>query len=305
MDSEVKDLSDCIDAIENLSLVTAIEAGNNAFRGITEKGKQCSKIYEIIKKFALALTSITEAFLNLDVSACISKVKDILRAIGLTGMIKKFAEGCKAMMDKVVELFSAAAGKLSLLWKSLVAAKDKMIESLTNVAGAKSLVAEADEKMDNLRDTVKDLGAKFWKVRELNVNSYNMLKDNDRSLDDAMQTTRGIDDSMEAAIQQMKAAAQRVQDEFDSLPDMITAGILDSDDEEDEDIKITARSGAEGLQNDIQDIEASTKTIEEANILQATKAIHTEIKTMDDKVDKCKGMLGICSEFTEKSKGCV
>ena len=88
---------------------------------------------------------------------------------------------------------------------------------------------------------------------------------------------------------------------------MITVGILDSEDEneEDEDIKVTARGGAEGLQNDIQDIESSTRTIEEANILQATKAIHTEMKTTDDKVNKCKGMLGICSEFTEKSKGCV
>ena len=124
-----------------------------------------------------------------------------------------------------------------------------------------------------------------------------MLKDNDRSLDDAMQTTRGIDDSVKAAIQQIKAAAERVQDEFDSLPDMITAGILDSEDENE--------GGAEGLQNDIQDIESSTRTIEEANILQATKAIHTEMKTTDDKVNKCKGMLGICSEFTEKSKGCV
>ena len=42
-----------------------------------------------------------------------------------------------------------------------MAAKDKMIESLTYVAGAKSLIAEADEKMDNFMDTVKDLGAKF------------------------------------------------------------------------------------------------------------------------------------------------
>eukprot|EP00956_Cyclotella_meneghiniana_P039101 scaffold165673_cov83-Cyclotella_meneghiniana.AAC.1 len=62
---------------------------------------------------------------------------------------------------------------LELQLKSLVAAKDKMIESLTNVAGAKSLIVEADEKMDNCMDTVKDLGAK------LNVDSYNMLKDND------------------------------------------------------------------------------------------------------------------------------
>ena len=307
VDSDVKDLSDCIDAIENLNLVTAIEAGNNAFRGITEKGKQCHKIYEIIQKFASALTSITEAFLSLDIGAVISKIKDILRAIGLTSMIKKFAQGCKAMMDKVVDLFQAAAGKLSLLWKSLVAAKDKMIESLTDVVGARSLCAEADEKMSNLKELTQSLGSKFWDVRELSPDSYKLLRslDNDSSLDNAMETTRGIDDSVEAAIQQMKQAAQRVQDEYDELPDMITDGIMDTSDEEDEDIKVTARGNAEGLQVDIQDMEASTRTIEEANIIDATKAMHTEMTSMDEKVDKCKEMLSVCSDFTEKSKAAI
>ena len=309
VDCEVKDLSDCIDAIENLNLVTAIEAGNNAFRGITEKGKQCHKIYEIIQKFASALTSITEAFLSLDIGAVISKIKDILRAIGLTSMIKKFAQGCKAMMDKVVDLFQAAAGKLSLLWKSLVAAKDKMIESLTDVVGARSLCAEADEKMSNLKELTQYLGSKLWDVRELSPDSYKVLRslDTDSSFDNATETTRGIDDSVEAAIQQMKQAAQRVQDEYDELPGMITDGITDAtdDDDDDNDIKVTARGNAEGLQVDIQDLEASARTIEESNIIDATRAMHTEMTRMDEKVDKCKEMLSVCSDFTEKSKAAI
>ena len=309
VDCEVKDLSDCIDAIENLNLVTAIEAGNNAFRGITEKGKQCHKIYEIIQKFASALTSITESFLSLDVGSVISKVKDILRAIGLTSMIKKFARGCKAMMDKVVELFQAAASKLSLLWKSLVAAKDKMIESLTDVVGARSLCAEADEKMSNLKELTQYLGSKLWDVRELSPDSYKVLRslDTDSSFDNATETTRGIDDSVEAAIQQMKQAAQRVQDEYDELPGMITDGITDAtdDDDDDNDIKVTARGNAEGLQVDIQDLEASARTIEESNIIDATRAMHTEMTRIDEKIDKCKEMLSVCSDFTEKSKAAI
>lgn len=305
--SEVEDLTKCIDAIENLRLTTAVEAGNNAFRSITDKGKQCHKIYEIIQKFALALTSITEAFLNMDVSGVISKIKDILRAIGLTSMIKRFAEGCKKMMDKVVELFQAAAGKLSLLWKSLVDAKDKMIESLTNVVDARSFCDEANEKMDSLKELVHSLGGKFSGIKEISPDSYKLLRslDSDSSLDDAMQTTRGIDVSVEAAIQKMKDAGKRVQDEYDALPGMITDDILDSADDEDDDMKVTARGNVEGLQNDIHEMEISAKTIEEANILESTKAMHKEIKSLDDKADKCKEMLAVCTDFTEKSKAAI
>ncbi|KAL7479006.1 hypothetical protein ACHAW6_004755 [Cyclotella cf. meneghiniana] len=303
VDSDVKDLTDCIDAIENLSLITAVQAGTNAFRGITEKGQQCHHIFQIIEKFAYSLTTITEAFLSMDVSGVISKMKDILRAIGLTTMIRKFAEGCKKMIEKVVELFQAAAGKLSLLWKSLVTAKDKMVESLTDVIGARSLCVEAGEQMDNLKDLVTSLGMKFWDVRNLNPDTFKILKsmDNDRSLDDAMQTTRGIDDSVEAAVQQMQNVARRVQDEYNNLPPMITDGISDASDDDDV-LNDTARKNVDGLQNDIQEMQASAKTIEELN---ATKAMHEEVSRIAEKIEKCKDTLQLCTGFADKSKSSI
>ena len=46
----------------------------------------------------------------------------------------QFAESCKSVMDKVVELFQGAAGKLSTLWRALLHDKDdavKLIKSLS------------------------------------------------------------------------------------------------------------------------------------------------------------------------------
>jgi hypothetical protein len=47
------------------------------------------------------------------------------------------------------------------------------------------------------------------------------------------------------------------------------------------------------------------KTIKEADILNATKAMHGEITRIDDKVDKCKGTLQLCTDFADKSKSSI
>ena len=59
----------------------------------------------------------------MDASAVLSKIKDgsIMKAIGLSKYIKRFAEGCKLVMDKIIELFQGAAGKwrwIMLSWEA-------------------------------------------------------------------------------------------------------------------------------------------------------------------------------------------
>jgi hypothetical protein len=48
-----------------------------------------------------------------------------------------------------------------------------------------------------------------------------------------------------------------------------------------------------------------TFTIKEADILNSTKAMHGEITRIDDKVDKCKGTLQLCTDFADKSKSSI
>jgi len=99
IEEDVKELASCIDAIDNLKLLTAIQSSSNAFVAIDSKSEICNKIFGIIRKFATSITTITEAILALEVSAVISKVKDILTAIGLCRYIK-FRRGLQGSHGK-------------------------------------------------------------------------------------------------------------------------------------------------------------------------------------------------------------
>ena len=66
----------------------------------------------------------------------------------------QFAESCKSVMDKVVELFQGAAGKLSTLWRALSHAKDVMVDSLKEVLNARSLCDMVGEKAEQLKEMV-------------------------------------------------------------------------------------------------------------------------------------------------------
>ena len=81
----------------------------------------------------------------------------ILKAIGLSKFMKQLAEGCKRLMEKIIELFHKAAANLSTLWRALSKAKDAMLSSLNEVVKSKSLCNDANEKMDKLKDMTTSL----------------------------------------------------------------------------------------------------------------------------------------------------
>ena len=76
IEDDVNELSRCIDAIENLKLLTAIDAGTNAFNAIKQKSTLCHRIFEMIQKFAKDVVSITTSISNMDASAILDKIKD-------------------------------------------------------------------------------------------------------------------------------------------------------------------------------------------------------------------------------------
>ena len=295
IDKDVGELERCVDAIENLNLLTAIESGKNAFTAIKEKSTLCHTIFEMIQKFARDISSIATAVSNMDASTVLEKVKDgsILKAIGLSKFIKQLAEGCKRLMDKVIQLFHMAAGKLSTLWRALSNAKEVMVQSLTEVVNAKSLCGEANEKAEKLKQMTISLGS---------VEAINLVKSlggrRDRSISDAAEISRGIDDGIDAALVKMKSASKSVGDEYANFPSIITEGI--TEEEDDEINSFTAQIRDVG--GDIKQLEEATKAIEDADILHAATTIHKEVKNIPDKVDTCREMIQSCTDFTERSK---
>ena len=304
VDGDVSELSNCIAAIEDLKLLTAVEAGTRAFKGITSKSQRCHTIFQTLKKFASNLASLTEAFMNLDASAVIHKRKDIYTAIGLGSIMKKFAESCQSLMEKIVHLFQSAAGKLSTLWEALSHAKDVMVDSLREVVDSRSFCEEATKKVGRLRELTGGLEKKSRGVQTLNVETLSVLKNmyKGNEFSDTMDTARGVDDEVGKAVSRMKSAAKRVKDEYHNLPPMITDGIIDSVEDEGND---SDTSKLREIETNIQDLEDATKTVENAKILQATKEIHEELSKIPSKIDICEEMIGSCTDFTDKSKSSI
>mmetsp|Transcript_17150 Transcript_17150/g.25870 ORF Transcript_17150/g.25870 Transcript_17150/m.25870 type:complete len:548 (+) Transcript_17150:263-1906(+) len=296
IEEDVKELSSCIDAIDNLKLLTAIQSGSNAFVAIASKSEICRKIFGIIRKFAISITTITEAILALDVSAVISKVKDILTAIGLCRYIKQFAEGCKGLMEKIVTLFEGAANKLSLLWKALSSAKDKMAESLKDVIDAQSFCEKAGEKMKQLRRSTDGM------ERQLNPESpLTLLKSfNHNRFGDSINVTREIDDEMVAAKSKMENAANMIYQEYKSLPPMITDGISDTVDDDD-DVEL-AKTRIASMESELDDMEKSIDTINSADSLQAGKVLYNEVSNLPQKIDACQDMIDVCRDCASKGQ---
>jgi len=296
IEEDVKELTSCIDAIDNLKLLTAIQSGSNAFVAIASKSEICRKIFGIIRKFATSITTITEAILALDVSAVISKVKDILTAIGLCRYIKQFAEGCKGLMEKIVTLFEGAADKLSLLWKALSSAKDKMAESLKDVIDAQSFCEKAGEKMKQLRRSTDGM------ERQLNPESpLTLLKSfNQTRFGDSINVTREIDDEMVAAKSKMENAANMIYQEYKSLPPMITDGISDTVDDDD-DVEL-AKTRIASMESELDDMEKSIDTINSADSLQAGKVLYNEVSNLPQKIDACQDMIDVCRDCASKGQ---
>jgi hypothetical protein len=296
IDEDVKELSTCIDAIDNLKLLTAIQSGSNAFMAIASKSEICRKIFGIIRKFATSITTITQAILALDVSAVISKMKDILKAIGLCRYVKQFAEGCRGLMDKIIILFEGAADKLSLLWKALSSAKDKMAESLSDVIDAQSFCEKAGEKMKRLRRSTDGI------ERQFNPDSaLTLLKSfNHNRFGDSIEVAREIDNEVGGAKSKMEHSANVIYQEYKSLPPMITDGISDTLDD-DEDVEM-AKTRIASMESELDDMEKSIDTIKSADSLKAGKLLYDEVSNLPPKIDACQDMIDVCRDCASKGK---
>jgi len=304
IDGDVEELTRCIDAVENLKLLTAVDAGNNAFEAIRDKSKLCQRIFEMMKTFASDVLKITEAISNMDASAVLSKIKDgsILKAIGLGRYIKQFAEGCKRVMDRILELFRTAAGKLGLLWRSLSRAKDVMVEGLSEVANARSLCGEAHEKAEGLKRTTRSLG-NVEALKLMMSLGGGMDGSSDRSMHDAMGTAREVDVGMEEAALRMESAARMVGDEYRGLPSIVTDGITDDTDDE---VIESYGDKIRDVDGDIRELEMASRAIEHSkNTIHAAKAIHGEMSNIPDRVDTCQEMVQSCAVFADECRSSI
>lgn len=301
INKDIDELSTCIKAIDNLKLLTAIQSGSNAFMAIASKSEICRKVFDVIRKFATSITSITQSILELDISAVISKVKDILTAIGLCRYIKEFAEGCRGLMEKIVDLFEGAADKLSLLWKALTSAKDRMTDCLADVVDAHSFCDAAGEKMKLLRNLMDGIDERLNPDSPLTLVTKSFSGSS--KLGDSINVAREIDEQVAAAKSKMEHAANAIAKEYNTLPPMITDGISEPIDDDDVEVEAAAKSQIAKMESELEEFEKSLDMIKSTdNSLTSGKLFYNQVSSLPRKMDTCEQMIDICRNCASKGK---
>lgn len=295
VDKDIQELETCIEAIQQVNLFTAMDAGLNAFNGLTAKGEICTDMFATMKRFAENVTSITDAFMDLNVKTVLSKLKDMWRCLRLSDLMKSFAEEVGKLIKWIIKLFTDSSDKLSGIWSALAYAKDCMADCIKPVVEAKQLCIDAMEKSTTLIHTTTAIKGQLESIASVNAKSINAvqeLSDGDE-IRLAIDLATSMDDLVSRCVAKVVNMTDRVSDGFENLPNVITEGMPDVK----EAGKVEDDPKPADVEQDIEKMDKCRSAIEDADTLCAVKAGVDGFSGVANEVDICKGMLNTSLGF--------
>lgn len=296
MDRDISDVQECLTAIGELNLVTALKVGMQALEQFSLKAKVSRDMFGSISEYATEIADITDAFANLDFKKIIlHKIKAIWKCLKLSTLMKTLAEGLGKLIQLVVDLFEATSSKVAGLWKALAFAKDCMKDCVEHVMQAMGLCDHAKSKSATLiersvrvRDLLQDMG-------DLNAGSLPAFRDlaDGEEIRTAISIATEMDDIVLECAAKAVAMVDRVREGFSNLPPMVTEGIS-------EDAGVSDRDPEPAnVEDNIVDLAASREAIASANIIAAVKVGSAGFSNVSDKVGIAKELLVMLQEFAE------
>ncbi|KAL3939533.1 MAG: hypothetical protein SGBAC_005764 [Bacillariaceae sp.] len=302
IDQDMEDVNSCIQAMSQLNLATALQIGLRAFEQLSAKAQTSRKLFSSIQGFSTSVRDITTDFSKLDVVSLYSKIKDILKCIRLSEVMRALAEATKKIIRVLIDLFQATASKISSLWAALAFAKDCMFDCLEYVLEAKSLVMDAHDKSLSLATRSNSVVGQLQTVKSINKDSFMAIKElrQGDDLQEAISLATNMDDVIVKCTSKVTSMVDRVQEGFANLPAIITDG-LDMAEEGRNDQDAQPR----GVDEDIRELDASTKAMEESDIFTAAKTGASGLSSVSTKTESCTEMLLSVRDFSENANATI
>jgi hypothetical protein len=296
LDRDIADVQECLHAIGELNLFTALKVGLQALEQFTLKAKVSRDMFGSISVYAHEIADITDAFCNLDFKKIIlHKIKAIWKCLKLSSLIKTLAEGLGNLIGMVIDLFEATSTKVAGLWKALAFAKDCMKDCIEHALKARGLCENAKTKSLTLIDRsirVKDM---LQDMGELNVGSIAAFRDlaDGEEINTAINIAMEMDDIVLECASKAVSMVDRVREGYSNLPPMVTEGIPENAGTSDRD------PAPANVEDNIVDLEASKEAINNANVLAAVQAGSRGFSNVSDKVGIAKELLVLLHSFAE------
>jgi ribosomal protein L9 len=229
LDRDIADVQECLHAIGELNLFTALKVGLQALEQFTLKAKVSRDMFGSISVYAHEIADITDAFCNLDFKKIIlHKIKAMWKCLKLSSLIKTLAEGLGNLIGMVIDLFEATSTKVAGLWKALAFAKDCMKDCIEHALKARDLCENAKTKSLTLIDRsirVKDM---LQDMGELNVGSIAAFRDlaDGEEINTAINIAMEMDDIVLECASKAVSMVDRVREGYEKLPPMVTEEFL-------------------------------------------------------------------------------
>ena len=103
---DIEELERAVKEVEEVNLFTVMSSGQQAFRGLTEKGQVCFELFDTIKDFSESVAGVAGAIENFKLGNMIGKirdlVKDIWRCLRLSDLIKSFAQAVGKLIKGII-----------------------------------------------------------------------------------------------------------------------------------------------------------------------------------------------------------
>lgn len=296
IDQDLDDVQNCIQAMQQLNLATAFQIGLRAFEQLSAKAQTSRQLFTSIQGFSTSVRDITTDFSKLDVVSLYSKIKDILKCIRLSEVMRALAEATKKIIRVLIDLFQATASKISSLWAALAFAKDCMSDCLQYVLQAKNLVLNAHDKSIELVTKSESVLGQLQAVKSINKDSFAAINElrQGNDLKDAISLATNMDDMIVECTSKVTSMVDRVQEGFANLPDIITGGLdVEAEGRDDRDAQ------PRGVDDDIRELESSREAMEKADIFTACKTGVSGLSSVTTKTKDCTEMLLQVRDFSE------
>mmetsp|Transcript_3453 Transcript_3453/g.5760 ORF Transcript_3453/g.5760 Transcript_3453/m.5760 type:complete len:574 (+) Transcript_3453:122-1843(+) len=295
LDRDIGDVQECIKAISELNLFTALKVGLQAFEQFSLKAQVSRDMFDSIRGFSQNVADITDAFGNLDVLTIVKKVKDVWKCLKLSNLMKELAQGLGKLITLVIDLFEATSTKVAGLWKALAFAKDCMKDCIDHAQQAKYLCVDATTKSSTLMDRSIFIKERLQDMGELNAGSIGAFTEiaDGEEIKTAILIATEMDDIVLQCTNKAVSMVDRVREGFANLPPMVTDGIPEDAGKNESDPE------AANVEDNIVDLEASREAIENANLLVAVQAGTRGFSNVAANVGIAKELLALVQSFAE------
>lgn len=301
-DKDMKDVEACIEAMKDLNIATAFQIGLQAFEQLSSKAKRSQDMFISIKGFSTDLRDVTDDFSNLDVVSLSSKIKDILKCIRLSEVMRAVAEGTKKIIQVMINLFQATSSKISTLWAGLAFAKECMSDCVEHVMQAKTSILDAHGKSLSLLEKSESVLGQLKSAKSMNRETFKAVKDlsTGEEIPEAIALATGMDEMIVECVSKVNSMVDRVQEGFQNLPDIITDGFdIEAEGKDDTDPQPA------GVEEDIAELEASREAIEGADIFKACQSGASGFSSVSKKTEVCTEMLVNVRDFSTNCNGTI